>query len=141
MRRELQPGAAPFNEPAPLNGGRTAARRDRSLRGHLDGPVDRRLPGGRHRPGGRHAVHLRRHRLRDLPVAMDDDYYATDGHCTHAKTLLCDGLVMDSVIECLPQHNGQFVHTSGKALGTPVLVFIRTYLTKIIDGTVYIEVG
>jgi MocE subfamily Rieske [2Fe-2S] domain protein len=35
----------------------------------------------------------------------DDVYYATDGHCTHEKTLLCDGLVMDGVIEC-PKHNG-----------------------------------
>jgi 3-phenylpropionate/trans-cinnamate dioxygenase ferredoxin subunit len=24
----------------------------------------------------------------------DDEYYATDGHCTHEQQLLCDGLVM-----------------------------------------------
>jgi 3-phenylpropionate/trans-cinnamate dioxygenase ferredoxin subunit len=28
----------------------------------------------------------------------EDVYYATDGHCTHEKTLLCDGLVMGGVI-------------------------------------------
>ena len=70
----------------------------------------------------------------------DDVYYATDGHCTHEKTLLCDGLVMDGIIEC-PKHNGRFDYTSGKALGAPVLVDIRTYPTKVIDGTVYIEIG
>ena len=56
----------------------------------------------------------------------DDVYYATDGHCTHEKTLLCDGLVMDGIIEC-PKHNGRFDYTSGKALGAPVLADI-TYL-------------
>jgi Rieske [2Fe-2S] domain protein, MocE subfamily len=70
----------------------------------------------------------------------EDAYYATDGHCTHEKTLLCDGLVMGGVIEC-PKHNGRFDYTSGKALGAPVLVDVRTYPTKVIDGTVYIEVG
>jgi 3-phenylpropionate/trans-cinnamate dioxygenase ferredoxin component len=51
-----------------------------------------------------------------------------------------DGLVMGSVIEC-PKHNGRFDYTTGEALGAPVLVDIRTYPTKVIDGTVYIEVG
>ena len=30
----------------------------------------------------------------------DNNFYATDGHCTHEKTLLCDGLVMGAIIEC-----------------------------------------
>ena len=69
-----------------------------------------------------------------------DEYYATDGHCTHEKTLLCDGLVMGRVIEC-PKHNGRFDYVSGKALGAPVLEDIRTYPVKVADGTVFIEVG
>jgi 3-phenylpropionate/trans-cinnamate dioxygenase ferredoxin subunit len=36
----------------------------------------------------------------------DDLYYATDGHCTDERTLLCDGLVMGDTIEC-PKHNGR----------------------------------
>ena len=70
----------------------------------------------------------------------DDVYYATDGHCTHERTLLCDGLVMGRVIEC-PMHNGRFDYTSGKALGAPVLTDLHTYPVKVVDGTVYIEVG
>jgi 3-phenylpropionate/trans-cinnamate dioxygenase ferredoxin subunit len=70
----------------------------------------------------------------------DDGYYATDGHCTHEKTLLCDGLVMDRVIEC-PKHNGRFDYVSGKALGAPVLEDVRTYPVKVVDGTVYIEIA
>ena len=68
----------------------------------------------------------------------DDEYYASDGHCTHERQFLCDGLVMDGVIEC-PKHNGRFDYTSGKALGAPVLVDVRTYATKVEDGTVFIE--
>ena len=67
-------------------------------------------------------------------------YYATDGHCSHEQTLLCDGLVMGDVIEC-PMHNGRFDYTNGKALGAPVLVNLRTYPTRVVDGTVYIDVG
>ena len=69
-----------------------------------------------------------------------DSYYATDGHCTHEKTLLCDGLVMGAVIEC-PKHNGRFDYTSGKALGAPVLENIRTYRVKVEGGTVFIDIG
>jgi 3-phenylpropionate/trans-cinnamate dioxygenase ferredoxin subunit len=47
---------------------------------------------------------------------------------------------MGGVIEC-PKHNGRFDYTSGKALGAPVLVDVRTYPAKVIDSTVYIEVG
>jgi 3-phenylpropionate/trans-cinnamate dioxygenase ferredoxin subunit len=35
----------------------------------------------------------------------------------------------------------RFDYTTGQALGAPVLVDICTYPTKVIDGTVYIEVG
>ena len=71
--------------------------------------------------------------------SADDLYYATDGHCTHERTLLCDGLVMGDTIEC-PKHNGRFDYTSGKALGAPVLTDIRTYPARLQDGTVYIEI-
>ena len=46
---------------------------------------------------------------------------------------------MGGVIEC-PKHYGWFDYTSGKALGAPVLVDVRTYPAKVIGGTVYIEV-
>jgi 3-phenylpropionate/trans-cinnamate dioxygenase ferredoxin component len=70
----------------------------------------------------------------------DDHYYATDGHCTHEQTLLCDGLVMGKVIEC-PKHNGRFDYTTGRALSAPVLVDVRTYEVKVDSGTVYLLIG
>lgn len=66
-----------------------------------------------------------------------DEFFATAGHCTHERELLCDGLVMDAVIEC-PKHNGRFDYTSGKAMGAPAMVDLPTYPVKVEDGTVYI---
>ena|SRR5688572_25195471 len=70
----------------------------------------------------------------------DDEYFVTAGHCTHEDELLCDGLVMGSIIEC-PKHNGRFDYRTGIAKGAPVIVDLRSYPTKVEDGTVYIDVG
>jgi len=48
----------------------------------------------------------------------EDEYYATAGHCTHERELICDGLVMDGEIEC-PKHLGRFNYASGAAQGAP----------------------
>ena len=42
----------------------------------------------------------------------DDEFFATDGLCTHEKVHLADGLVMDDIIEC-PKHNGRFDYPDG----------------------------
>jgi len=70
--------------------------------------------------------------------SQDDEYYATDGLCTHEKIHLADGLVMDNVIEC-PKHNGRFDYTDGSALGAPVCVNLQTYPVKVEDGQVFIS--
>ncbi len=69
----------------------------------------------------------------------DDKYYATDGLCTHEKVHLCDGLVMDHIIEC-PKHNGRFDYTTGQAKGAPCIVNLKTYPTKVEGGKVYIQI-
>jgi 3-phenylpropionate/trans-cinnamate dioxygenase ferredoxin subunit len=66
-----------------------------------------------------------------------DEFYATAGHCTHERELLCDGLVMDGVIEC-PKHNGRFDYTTGKAQGAPALVDLKTYPVKVENNAIYI---
>jgi MocE subfamily Rieske [2Fe-2S] domain protein len=63
----------------------------------------------------------------------DDRYYATDGWCTHERTHLADGLVMDEIIEC-PKHNGRFDYRTGKAKGAPVCVDLRTFPVKVEGG-------
>lgn len=67
----------------------------------------------------------------------DDNFYATDGMCSHEKVHLADGLVMDHIIEC-PKHNGRFDYRSGEARGAPVCVNLKTYRTKVEGGSVYL---
>lgn len=69
----------------------------------------------------------------------EDGYYATAGHCTHERELLCDGLVMDGEIEC-PRHMGRFDYATGKATAAPALVDLRTFPVKVEDGLVYLDV-
>jgi 3-phenylpropionate/trans-cinnamate dioxygenase ferredoxin subunit len=68
----------------------------------------------------------------------EDEYFATDGLCTHERVHLADGLVMDDVIEC-PKHNGQFNYKTGAAKRPPVCVDLRTYPVKVEAGKVLIE--
>jgi 3-phenylpropionate/trans-cinnamate dioxygenase ferredoxin subunit len=66
-----------------------------------------------------------------------DKVYATDGLCTHEHVHLCDGLVMDNVIEC-PKHNGRFDIRTGKALGAPACINLVTYPAAVEDGLIRI---
>lgn len=70
---------------------------------------------------------------------VEDKAYASNGLCTHEKVHLCDGLVMDHVIEC-PKHNGRFDLRDGRPLGAPVCVALKTYPAKVEAGKVFIEV-
>lgn len=72
--------------------------------------------------------------------SADDQYFATDGLCTHERVHLADGLVMDHVIEC-PKHNGRFDYRSGKALGAPVCVNLKTYPVRIEAGRVWLAIN
>lgn len=69
----------------------------------------------------------------------DDEYFCTDGVCTHEKVHLADGLVMDYTIEC-PKHNGVFDYRTGEALRMPVCINLRTFPVKVENGRVFIEI-
>ncbi|ACP23161.1 putative Rieske-like ferredoxin MocE (plasmid) [Sinorhizobium fredii NGR234] len=70
----------------------------------------------------------------------DDEYFATDGLCTHEHIHLADGLVMDDIIEC-PKHNGRFNYKTGQAKGAPVCVNLKTYPVKVEAGSVFIAIS
>ena len=70
----------------------------------------------------------------------DDMFYATDGMCTHERTMLSDGLVMDHIIEC-PKHNGRFDYRTGEGKGAPIRVNLKTYRTRVDGSTVSIDIG
>jgi MocE subfamily Rieske [2Fe-2S] domain protein len=96
------------------------------------------LWGGRCRGGGRDSLRSCGPHFRDLPFA-DDEYFATDGLCTHEKVHLSGGLVMDNIIEC-PKHNGRFNYKTGEAKGAPVCVNLQTYPVKVEAGKVMIQI-
>lgn len=68
----------------------------------------------------------------------DDEFFASDGLCTHEKVHLADGLLMDYEIEC-PKHNGRFDIRDGSARRAPVCEALRTYPVKVDVGMIYVE--
>lgn len=70
----------------------------------------------------------------------DDEFFATDGLCTHEQVHLSGGLVMDYIIEC-PKHNGRFDYRTGDPKGAPVCVKLHTYPAKVEAGKVLIDIG
>ncbi|WP_308635313.1 MocE family 2Fe-2S type ferredoxin [Paenibacillus silvisoli] len=69
-----------------------------------------------------------------------DQYFATEGFCTHEKVHLSDGLVMGSIIEC-PKHNGRFDYTTGIAKKTPACEALKTFPVKVENGAVFVSLG
>ena len=69
----------------------------------------------------------------------EDEYYCTDGLCTHEKVHLADGLVKDYVIEC-PKHSGQFDYRTGEAMRAPVCVNLKIFPVKVENDRVLIEI-
>lgn len=68
-----------------------------------------------------------------------NEFFASDGFCTHQKIHLADGLVMGHVIEC-PKHNGRFDVKTGEPKRAPVCVKLTTYPVKVEAGKVYIKI-
>ena len=64
--------------------------------------------------------------------------YATHDTCTHGQASLADGYIVGENIEC-PLHQGLFHIPTGKAVGAPCMVDIRTYPVKIEGGAVFLR--
>ena len=71
--------------------------------------------------------------------SLQNEYFCTDGLCTHEQVHLSDGLVMDNIIEC-PKHNGRFDYRTGEAKGAPVCVDLRTYPARVEGGRVLVQI-
>ena len=69
-----------------------------------------------------------------------DQFYATDGLCTHEYAYLSDGLVTAGVIEC-PLHNGRFDIATGRALRAPACDSLETYPVERRGDTLYVRIG
>lgn len=68
----------------------------------------------------------------------DDNYYVTDDICTHEYAHISDGFVVGNTVECA-RHAGCFDFRTGEALGPPVCVNLKTYVCKVEDNRVYVQ--
>ena len=71
---------------------------------------------------------------------LDDDFYASDGLCTHEQVALAGGLVINGCIEC-PMHNGRFNIANGKAMTPPVFEDLKTYPAERRGDKVFINIS
>lgn len=68
-----------------------------------------------------------------------DEYFCTDGLCTHEEVHLADGLVMENTVEC-PKHASIFDFTNGEVETPPACENLHTYPCKVEDGRVMVEI-
>lgn len=68
----------------------------------------------------------------------NDEYFCTDGLCTHEEVHLADGLVMEYSVEC-PKHASMFDYRSGEVESPPACEDLETYPTKVESGRVLVE--
>jgi 3-phenylpropionate/trans-cinnamate dioxygenase ferredoxin subunit len=47
---------------------------------------------------------------------------------------------MDHIIEC-PKHNGRFDYRTGEGKNVPIRVNLKCYPTRVVGGTVSIDIG
>jgi nitrite reductase/ring-hydroxylating ferredoxin subunit len=63
--------------------------------------------------------------------------YATHDVCTHGQASLADGFVDGEEIEC-PLHQGRFHIPTGRAVGAPCTVDVKTYRVMVRNAEVFI---
>lgn len=68
-----------------------------------------------------------------------NEYYCTDGLCTHENVHLADGLVLENTVEC-PKHASVFNFTNGEVETPPACENLRTYATRVHDGRVLVSI-
>jgi nitrite reductase/ring-hydroxylating ferredoxin subunit len=65
-------------------------------------------------------------------------FYATEARCTHATADLAEGTLDGEEIEC-SFHFGRFHVPSGKATEAPCCLALKTFLTEVRDGVVFVD--
>jgi nitrite reductase/ring-hydroxylating ferredoxin subunit len=71
---------------------------------------------------------------------LDGAFYATDDACTHGPGSLSEGFVDGDLVEC-NFHQGVFNIRTGAVVQPPCVVPVKSYLTEVEEGFVYIDPG
>lgn len=68
-----------------------------------------------------------------------DEYFCTDGLCTHENIHLADGMVFENTVEC-PKHASIFDFTTGEVETPPACNNLQCYPTRLAGDRILIEV-
>jgi len=81
------------------------------------------------------------HGARTFVIVRDhqDNYYCTDGLCTHEAIHLSEGMVIEATIEC-PTHASIFDCRTGEVDTPPACENLQTYPTRVENGRVFVEI-
>jgi len=71
---------------------------------------------------------------------ISDEFYATDGFCTHGNAHLVEGVVIGNIIECA-RHNGRFNIKDGSPVRIPVCIGVKTYPVEIADDKIVLNLS
>jgi 3-phenylpropionate/trans-cinnamate dioxygenase ferredoxin subunit len=69
----------------------------------------------------------------------DNEFFATDGLCTHEEVHLAEGFVEGDLIEC-PKHNSSFNYKTGEVTGPPACMNLKAYPVRVENDRVLIEI-
>lgn len=71
---------------------------------------------------------------------VNNEFYATDGFCTHGNAHLAEGVVIGSIIECA-RHNGRLNIKDGSPVRMPVCIGVQTYPVEIADDKIVLNLS
>jgi len=69
---------------------------------------------------------------------INNEFYATEGFCTHGNAHLAEGVVIGNIIECA-KHNGRFNLKDGSPARIPVCVGLKTYPVEVVNEKVVLN--
>jgi Na+-transporting NADH:ubiquinone oxidoreductase subunit F len=71
---------------------------------------------------------------------INNEFYASEGFCTHGNAHLAEGVVIGNVIECA-KHNGRFNLKDGSPARIPVCVGLKTYPVELVNEKVVLNLA
>jgi nitrite reductase/ring-hydroxylating ferredoxin subunit len=77
--------------------------------------------------------------LKILLANLNGEIFATDLICTHAEADLSKGKIVDKGVKC-PLHRSVFDLESGRPLGPPADMPIKTYNVKVENNEIFVEI-
>ena len=80
-------------------------------------------------------IHINLNGEEILLCREDEDYYAVSYYCSHEKLTLEGGNITAGCITC-PYHGAEFRLSDGSVMAPPALKPIKTFSTKVENGTI-----